>query len=243
MFKDQKKINQNSMLDIPRQLSRVRERIASAALKYGRNPEDIRLLAVSKTKPSSDILQAVEFGQLSFGENYVQEAVDKIREIDKTELDWHFIGPIQSNKTRLIAENFSWVHSVDRLKIAQRLNDQLPDPRPPLNICLQVNVSDEVTKSGVTLDQLEELVLSIQSLPRLHLRGLMAIPAKLDGLEAQRLAFKKVKTKLTELNASMSLEMDTLSMGMSNDLEAAIAEGATIVRVGSDIFGKRGNLV
>jgi len=227
------------MLDISHNLEIIYNKIDSAEQTFGRKKGSVLLLAVSKTKPVEDVLCAIDAGQRCFGESYVQEAVDKIRSIDRNDIEWHFIGPIQSNKSRLIAENFSWVHSVDRFKIAQRLNDQCPDNRELINICLQVNVSDEQTKSGIGLDELPALVEAVLKLPRIRLRGLMAIPAKSSFLDEQRNAFKILGQKLIQLNHQFSINMDTLSMGMSSDLEAAIAEGATIVRIGSDIFGPR----
>ncbi len=227
------------MLDVANQLKNVEKRIRVAELEFSRPLNSVMLLAVSKTKPVEDIKEAIEAGQRCFGESYAQEAVDKIRQINSNKIEWHFIGPIQSNKTRLIAENFSWVHSVDRLKIAQRLNDQRGIAQPPLNICLQVNVSEEDTKSGIRLSELPALITVIMKLPKIKLRGLMAIPAKSTFMDEQRAVFRQLSEHLAQLNAHFSLDMDTLSMGMSNDLEAAVAEGATIVRIGSDIFGAR----
>ncbi len=227
------------MLGISEKLEEVKQRIRRAEQTYDREPGSVKLLAVSKTKPVSDVLQAYKAGQRDFGESYVQEAVDKIQQINQPDIIWHFIGPIQSNKTRLIAENFAWVHSVDRLKIAQRLSDQRNPEQPALNICLQVNVSGEQSKSGVDLDELSELVKAVMDLPRIELRGLMAIPAKSSYVDQQREAFCQLRESLEQINQQFSLNLDTLSMGMSNDLEAAIAEGASIVRVGSDIFGAR----
>lgn len=227
------------MLDVAKRLKKVKERIRLAEVNFGRMPNSVQLLAVSKTKPIDDIKTAIAAGQRCFGESYVQEAVEKIHQIGADNIEWHFIGPIQSNKTRLIAENFSWVHSVDRLKIAQRLNDQRLVNQSPLKICLQVNVSGEQSKSGVGLDELTTLVEAITQLPNIELRGLMAIPAKSRFMDEQRGAFSQLKESLHCLNQTFSLKMETLSMGMSNDLEAAIAEGATIVRIGSDIFGAR----
>ncbi|MDH3325288.1 MAG: YggS family pyridoxal phosphate-dependent enzyme [Gammaproteobacteria bacterium] len=227
------------MLDIVGNLESVKKRIQLAQAQSGRSTDSVILLAVSKTKPAEDIIRAIEAGQRCFGESYVQEAVDKIRQIGRGDIEWHFIGPIQSNKSRLIAENFNWVHSVDRLKIAQRLSDQRLEDQPPLNICLQVNVSDEESKSGISLDELPALAEAVIKLPRIKLRGLMAIPAKSSYQDEQRSEFRKLSESLTQINHQFSIEMDTLSMGMSNDLDAAIAEGATIVRIGSDIFGSR----
>lgn len=223
-------------------LHRVHERISAAARAAGRNPSAIALLAVSKTFGAEFVLAAARAGQSAFGENYVQEALDKIARVREAApglaCDWHFIGPIQSNKTRLLAEGFAWVHSVDRLKIAQRLSEQRPGTLPPLDITLQVNISGEETKSGVPPDEVLGLAIAVAKLPRLRLRGLMAIPAPAAGLEAQRRPFAHLRELLVRLQ-NAGLAVDTLSMGMSDDLEAAIAEGATLVRVGSAIFGQR----
>ena len=216
----------------------VRADIANAARMAHREAAQISLLAVSKTVPPQTIREAYGYGQYAFGENYVQEALDKMQLLQDLPLEWHFIGPIQSNKTRLIAENFSWVHSVDRLKIAQRLSEQRPSALPALNICLQVNVSDESTKGGVAIHEVDQLAQAISILPRLKLRGLMAIPAPAVEMHAQRAPYAKMHALLTKLNTE-GLNMDTLSMGMSHDLTAAILEGATIVRVGTAIFGRR----
>ena len=216
----------------------IRLAIAQAAQAVQRDPAGIMLLAVSKTFPAEAVREAYAAGQRAFGENYVQEALDKIEALRDLPLEWHFIGPIQSNKTRVIAEGFSWVHSVDRLKIAQRLSEQRPAHLPPLNICLQVNVSGEDSKSGVTPEEVETLALQVAQLSKLKLRGLMAIPAPADDPTAQRLPFVQMNGILQQLNAH-GLQLDTLSMGMSHDYPAAIAEGATIVRVGTAIFGVR----
>ena len=181
---------------------------------------------------------AYEAGQSAFGESYVQEALDKIAALRDLPLEWHFIGPIQSNKTRAIAENFSWVHSVDRLKIAERLSAQRPQNLPPLNVCIQVNVSGEDSKSGVSPSEVLELAQAVAQLPRLKLRGLMAIPAPTEGTEAQRIPFAQLRELMRQLNAQ-GLELDALSMGMSHDFEAAMLEGATIMRIGTAIFGER----
>lgn len=209
-----------------------------AALMARRDPAQISLLAVSKTVPARVIREAYGAGQTAFGENYVQEALDKMHELRDLPLQWHFIGPIQSNKTRSIAENFSWVHSVDRVKIAERLAAQRPAHLPPLNVCLQINVSGENSKGGVAADEAQALAHAIAALPGLTLRGLMAIPAPAEGVEAQRAPFARMRELLQRLNHS-GLSLDTLSMGMSHDMTAAILEGATIVRVGTAIFGSR----
>jgi pyridoxal phosphate enzyme (YggS family) len=219
-------------------LQAVHTAIDQAALMAQRDAAEITLLAVSKTVPASVIRAACSAGQQAFGENFVQEALDKMSGLRDLPLQWHFIGPIQSNKTRAIAENFSWVHSVDRLKIAQRISEQRPANLPPLNVCLQINVSGEATKGGVAADETEALAHAIAILPRLQLRGLMAIPAPAAELAAQRAPFAQMRTLLQKLNMA-GLKMDTLSMGMSHDMTAAILEGATIVRVGTAIFGSR----
>ncbi|MDX1607428.1 MAG: YggS family pyridoxal phosphate-dependent enzyme, partial [Candidatus Competibacterales bacterium] len=204
-------------------LAAVRTRIRDAALRFGRDPDAITLLAVSKQQPPAAIAEVAEAGQRHFGENYLQEAQDKRAALARTDLIWHFIGPIQSNKTRAIAEDFDWVHSIDRLKIARRLSAQRPVQRPPLQICLQVNISGESSKSGVQPDQLAELAQAVAGLPRLRLRGLMAIPAPSDDFGEQRRACAWLRRCLEELR-EIQPALDTLSMGMSADLEAAIAE-------------------
>jgi hypothetical protein len=219
-------------------LQAVNASINNAARTAQRDVANILLLAVSKTVPANVVREAYSLGQKAYGENFVQEALDKMRQLSDLPLEWHFIGPIQSNKTRAIAENFSWVHSVDRLKIAQRLSEQRPDDLPPLNICIQINISGEATKGGVAADEAESLARSISALPRLKLRGLMTIPAPVDDPAEQRIPFAHMRTLLTKLN-SAGLALDTLSMGMSHDMTAAILEGATIVRVGTAIFGNR----
>ena len=230
------------MANIAQQLDTVRQRIATAATKAGRNADDIQLLAVSKTRPAEDLLEAIEAGQTRFGENYLQEALEKIAALSNQACEWHFIGPCQSNKTAALAQHFDWVHSVDRLKIAQRLSDQRLKNQyggdQPLNICIQVNTSGEQTKSGLVPEQLETLASSIQKLPGLKLRGLMTIPAATSDIEQQRIPFHLIKQLFDDLNTK-GYELDTLSMGMSNDLEAAILEGATIVRIGTALFGPR----
>ena len=229
-------------MSISENLQVVQHRIATSAQAAGRDPSSIALLAVSKTFDAQAVLTAAQAGQRAFGENYVQEAIDKIsatRELNPDlQLEWHFIGPIQSNKTRQIAEHFDWVHSVDRLKIAQRLSEQRPSDMPPLQICLQVNVSGEATKSGLEPDALLELARVVNTLPNLRLRGLMAIPEPTEDVEQQRAAFAKLRLMQNDLQA-VGIQTDTLSMGMSADMAAAIAEGATMVRVGTAIFGQR----
>jgi PLP dependent protein len=223
------------MSTIAENISTLAERIHNAAKAVQRDPASVGLLAVSKTKPAGDLRQAYDAGLRDFGENYLQEALGKQTELADLPLIWHFIGPIQSNKTRAIAENFAWVHSVDRLKIAQRLSEQRPADLPPLNICIQVNVSGEASKSGCTPEDLPALAQAISALPNLRLRGLMAIPEPTENSDEQNAAFAAVRT----LQESLNLPLDTLSMGMSHDLEAAIAQGATWVRIGTALFGAR----
>jgi len=223
---------------IPDNIAKLRRRLRQAAEQCGRDPAAITLLAVSKTRPAQDIAAALAAGADHIGENYLQEALQKQQALQGLPLTWHFIGPIQSNKTRAIAEHFDWVHSVDRLKIAQRLSEQRPSQLAPLNVCLQVNISGEASKSGVLPAQLPALAEAVAQLPRLRLRGLMAIPEPNDDPAQQRAAFAAVATLQASLLSQLP-ELDTLSMGMSADLEAAIAEGATMVRVGTDIFGAR----
>ena len=232
-------------MSISENLQLVQHRIANSAQAAGRDPASITLLAVSKTFDVQAVLAAAQAGQRAFGENYVQEAIDKIattRDMrahnPDLQLEWHFIGPIQSNKTRQIAEHFDWVHSVDRLKIAQRLSEQRPAEMPPLQICLQVNVSGEATKSGLEPDELLELARAVVLLPNIRLRGLMAIPEPTEDVQQQRAAFAKLQLMQNDLQA-VGIQTDTLSMGMSADMDAAIAEGATIVRIGTAIFGVR----
>jgi pyridoxal phosphate enzyme (YggS family) len=226
------------MSAIASNLQAVRARIATAAKAAGRSPESIQLLAVSKTWPLGCILEAADAGQRAFGENYVQEGVDKAIETVDRKLIWHFIGPLQSNKTRPVAERFDWVHSIDRLKVAERLSAQRPAYLPPLQVCVQVNVSGEASKSGCEPDEALALCRTIVSLPGLTLRGLMAIPEPADDYASQCAPFRQLREIYKFIRAA-GLPLDTLSMGMSHDLEAAIAEGATIVRIGTAIFGER----
>lgn len=219
-------------------LESVRARIEKAALQAGRSARSVELLAVSKTRHVQEITALADLGQRHFGESYLQEAVAKVESLPGRELIWHFIGPLQSNKTRPVATHFDWVHSVDRLKVARRLSEQRPPERPPLNICLQVNVSGEASKSGITPGDLPSLAAAVKELPGLNLRGLMAIPARTGDSDAQREPFRALRHMFESLNAE-GYDLDTLSMGMSSDLEAAIAEGATIVRVGTALFGPR----
>jgi hypothetical protein len=228
----------DNSLTAEERLRRVQQQIAGALALNRRPAGDATLLAVSKTRPASDILALYQSGQRRFGENYLQEALQKIAQLDGYDIEWHFIGPIQSNKCRDLARHFSWVHSVERLKIAQRLSEQRPAELPPLNICLQVNVSGEASKSGCSLDELPRLAAAVASLPRLQLRGLMTIPAPCDDPERQRLPFRTLREALERVRGE-GLALDTLSMGMSADLGAAIAEGATLVRIGTALFGSR----
>jgi pyridoxal phosphate enzyme (YggS family) len=214
------------------------QQIRNNEQKYGLAHGSVKLLAVSKTRSRQEIQEAFQAGQTDFAENYVQEAVEKIKSINNPELIWHFIGPIQSNKTRQIAEFFNWTHTIDRIKIARRLNDDRPDNYPPLNVCIQINISGETSKAGIALDEVEELARSINSLPRLKLRGLMTLPAPCAELEQQRRPFAKLRQCFHDLRSTCT-DMDILSMGTTNDMEAAIAEGATIVRIGTAIFGPR----
>ncbi len=225
-------------LDLTKRLSGIKASIQQMEVKYQRLNGSVTLLAVSKTKPVEDIRQAVAAGQLEFGESYAQEAVEKIQLLDDKNLTWHFIGPIQKNKTKPIAEYFDWVHSIDRAIIAERLNKQRPAHLPPLQTCIQVNIDDEESKSGVSLTQVHDLASSINDLPNITLRGLMTVPSISENEQKQRQSFARLRMKLEELN-TFDFSLDTLSMGMSNDLEPAIAEGATIVRVGTAIFGQR----
>lgn len=222
-------------------LDAVRARLAAAAAQARRDPKSITLLAVSKTFAAQDVSRLAALGQTDFGENYVQEAIDKIAALQPQwpALRWHFIGPLQSNKTREVAETFDWVHSIDRVKIAQRLSAQRPAGMPPLQVCIQVNLDGEATKSGVAPEDAGALAAAVAALPNLRLRGLMCIPAPRTDLAAQRAPFARLRQLRDAIAAEHGLELDTLSMGMSADLEAAVLEGATIVRIGSALFGPR----
>jgi len=234
------------MSRIAENLQVVTKTIADAAAQAGRAADSVQLLAVSKTFGPEAVLDAVHAGQRAFGENYVQEGVDKVAAVGaalnatapEVQLEWHFIGPIQSNKTRPIAENFAWVHTIEREKIAVRLNEQRPETLAPLQVCLQVNTSGEASKSGIPPDEVAALARAVQGLPRLKLRGLMSIPEPEDDFDRQRAAFRVLRELYDSLRAA-GIELDTLSMGMSADMRAAIMEGASIVRVGSAIFGAR----
>ncbi len=219
-------------------LTEVRSRIKRAAEAHRRDPAAITLIAVSKTKPAALIRQAAALGVTDFGENYVQEAAEKMDALRDLQLTWHFIGAIQSNKTRVIAESYSWVHGIDRLKTAQRLSEQRPFHSPPLNVCIQVELVPEQTKAGVCPETLPELAAQIHLLPRLRLRGLMCLPPAMHDARVQSGVFERLAGLLAQLN-SQGLKLDTLSMGMSEDFELAIGAGATMVRVGSALFGAR----
>lgn len=225
---------------IGKNLQDVREQIAAAARRCERPLEEITLLAVSKTKPASDVEKAIAAGQLAFGENYVQEGVEKIAYFagHQPALTWHFIGPLQSNKSRLVAENFDWCHTVDRLKIAQRLNEQRPAALPPLQVLIQVNISDEASKSGIALGEIDALAAQISQMPHLTLRGLMAIPAAESDYQRQLAVFSQMRVAFDALR-QVYPQVDTLSMGMTDDMPAAIAAGSTMVRIGTAIFGAR----
>ena len=225
-------------INVASNLTAVTDRIRAAEHQALRAAQSVTLLAVSKTKPAALIEAASAAGQRCFGENYAQEAVEKAEALKHLNLEWHFIGPIQSNKTRGLATHMDWIHTVEREKIARRLNDQRPDGMAPLNICLQVNISGEASKAGILPTEVLNLADAISVLPRLRLRGLMAIPAPSEGIDAQRKPFKALKDLWEELKDTYP-ELDTLSMGMSGDLEAAVLEGATIVRIGTDVFGAR----
>ncbi|MFN4148900.1 MAG: YggS family pyridoxal phosphate-dependent enzyme [Rhodocyclaceae bacterium] len=232
------------MTTIYANLQAVKRRIIDACSAAGRDPATVRLLAVAKTFPADALRAAHAAGQRAFGESYVQEALAKQAQLADLELEWHFIGPLQSNKTRAVAGHFSWVHSVDRLKIAERLSAQRPDHLPPLNVCVEVNVSGEASKSGCTPEEAPLLCRAVARLPRLRLRGLMTIPAPGRGSAAENSAlarrqFAMLRRLRQQINEEAGLELDTLSMGMSSDLEEAILEGATLVRVGTAIFGAR----
>jgi pyridoxal phosphate enzyme (YggS family) len=226
------------MAPIEQQLAQVHARITQAEQRFGRSAGSVTLVAATKTCSVSAIRTAIACGQRAFGENYLQEALSKIEELKSENLEWHFIGPIQSNKTRDIATHFDWVHSVDRLKVAQRLSQQRPPELGPLNVCLQVNISGEDSKSGTAPEELAKLAKAVTEIPQLSLRGLMTLPALSSDFEEQRRPFHALHQLWNELR-QMGLELDTLSIGMSDDLEAAIAEGATLVRVGTAIFGSR----
>lgn len=230
------------MTTIQQNLDTVRRQIAQSAQQCNRDPQQIQLIAVSKTKPVMAIQEAIDAGQRRFGENYVQEGVDKIQHFADSsfasQLEWHFIGPLQSNKTRLVAEHFDWMHTLDREKIAQRLSDQRPAGMPPLNVLIQINISDEQSKSGITLAELPVLAAQISTLPNIVFRGLMTIPAPEPDPERQIAVFRQMEQVLDQLKADYP-QVDTLSMGMTDDMAAAIRAGSTMVRIGTAIFGAR----
>jgi hypothetical protein len=220
-------------------LIEVRDRVQRAAERANRDPETVRILAVSKTQAASRIAEAVAAGQHCFGENYVQEALEKQHALRELNIEWHFIGPIQSNKTRVIAAGFDWVHSLDRFKIAERLSQQRPSSLAPLQACIQINIDHENTKSGVQVADLPDLARAVIGLPHIQLTGLMAIPLPRSDYEAQLSSFRQVADLRQALEQTLSHPLPTLSMGMSGDLEAAIAAGSTLVRIGTDLFGQR----
>ncbi len=226
------------MIGVTENLRKIRDLLAETAMEAGRRPEDVHLLAVSKKQPLEKIVAAADAGQRDFGENIAQEGIDKITKLAQRGLCWHFIGHLQSNKTRPVAEHFDWVHSVDKLKTAKRLSEQRPASRGDLNVCIQVNIDEEASKSGVPPGEVGELARAVAVLPRLRLRGLMCLPAIRDTFDEQRQPFARTR-ELAESLARDGLAMDTLSMGMSDDFRAAIMEGATVVRIGTAVFGPR----
>ena len=226
------------MPNIEKNLNHIHAQITDAAAEFGRDPDSIILVAVSKRKPASDIRCAWQAGQKDFGENYLQEAQQKMQELNDLDITWHFIGAIQSNKTRSIAENFDWAHCVDRVKIASRLSDQRPAGMAPLNVCIQVNIDHESSKAGADLGEVPELAMAIDKLDGVRLRGLMAIPAPRESETEQRAVFAQLAAAMSSLQ-QQGIDCDTLSMGMTADMTAAIAEGSTLVRIGTAIFGER----
>lgn len=226
------------MADICAKLEKVRNRIATLEQRFNRVPGSVRLLAASKARSAADLRTARECGQLDFGENYLQEAVSKISSLDDPKICWHFIGPVQANKTRTIAEKFAWVHSIDRIKIARRLNDMRPEELPDLNVCIELNIDNESSKSGISPVELLEFAAQTRNFPRLSLRGLMAMPKPSDDYDRQRDSFHRLYELFMRLK-SENFPVDTLSMGTTDDMEAAIAEGSTMVRIGTAIFGPR----
>ncbi len=226
------------MIRVTENLATISDLLAFSAVEAGREPDAVKLLAVSKKQPLAKILAARDAGQRDFGENFVQEGVEKIAKTRDKDLIWHFIGHLQNNKTRVVAENFDWVHTIDKLKTARRLSEQRPTSLDPLNICLQVNIDNEDVKSGITVDEVPELAAACDALPNLNLRGLMCLPIAREELSLQRIPFAKLRA-LADILRSAGIDTDTLSMGMSGDYRAAILEGATIVRIGTAIFGER----
>ena len=225
-------------MEITENLNKIRNEIRSAENEFQRELDSVNLLAVSKTRSVDEIMTAYNTGQRHFGENYCQEAVEKIDAIGQNEIIWHFIGPIQSNKTSLVAQYFDWVHTIDRIKIARRLNESRSDDTTALNICIQVNISGEESKSGISLDSVDDFISELSQFKQLRVRGLMALPAPSNNFEEQRTAFSKLNQKFSSLKENRT-EFDTLSIGTTQDMRAAIAEGATIVRIGTAIFGPR----
>ncbi len=223
------------MIGVTENLSSLSDLLSKTAVEAGREPDSVQLLAVSKKQPLTKIREAAAAGQRDFGENLVQEGVEKIRELADLDLTWHFIGHLQSNKTRVVAENFDWVHTIDKLKTARRLSDQRPEGLPPLNVCVQVNVDDEASKSGVAPAEVPDLAQACAELPNLNLRGLMCLPAIREGFDAQREPFAVLRALADDLRGR-GIDTDTLSMGMTADYRAAIFEGATIVRIGTALF-------
>lgn len=226
------------MIRVTENFRKIQDLLAKAAADAGRSADEIRLVAVSKTKPAAAVLEAYSAGQRDFGENFVQEGLDKIAAVGRDDAIWHFIGHLQANKTRAVSQHFQWVHTVDRLKIARRLSAQRPADAADLNVCIEVNIDAEENKSGVAADDLEDLAVAVAELPRLRLRGLMCLPAIRDNFDEQRKPFARLRALMNSLNES-GLQMDTLSMGMTADYAAAIWEGATIVRIGTALFGAR----
>ena len=226
------------MIRVTENFRKIQDLLASACVSAGREPGSVRLLAVSKKKPAKDVLALAAAGQRDFGENFVQEGLEKIADTGRDDLTWHMIGHLQSNKTKDVAEHFDWVHTVDRVKIARRLSAQRPHYAKDLNLCIQVNVDDEPGKSGVSLEDVPTLAGEIAGLPKVRLRGLMCLPAIREGFDAQRQPFARLREALEQLQAA-GIQVDTLSMGMTADYEAAIHEGATIVRIGTALFGAR----
>lgn len=229
----------NHLASVADRFVQVRQRITNAAKIANRDPASITLLAVSKKHSAAKIREAIAQNQFAFGENYLQDAISKIQTLSDATLEWHFIGAVQSNKTAQISQLFAWVHSVDRLKIAQRLSEQRPTDMPPLNVCIQVNLNNETNKAGVAPEQVAELALAMQNLTGIRLRGLMAIPKATHDPQQQQQQFRQLRILSEQLQSQHNLEWDTLSMGMSQDLEAAIAEGSTMVRIGTALFGTR----
>jgi pyridoxal phosphate enzyme (YggS family) len=226
------------VIGVTENLRKIRDLLAAATVEAGRSPGDVHLLAVSKKQPLDKIIAAADAGQRDFGENIVREGIEKVTELAQRGLCWHFIGHLQSNKTRVVAEHFDWVHSVDKMKTARRLSEQRPESLGELNICIQVNIDDEASKSGAAPEDVRDLARAIATMPRLRLRGLMCLPAIRGTFEEQRVPFARTR-ELAESLARDGLDMDTLSMGMSDDFRAAIMEGATMVRIGTAVFGPR----